>query len=177
MRFADRGWTRPLRRPGSQRWPLIVKRLKDAVTTEIIGIDHIYVAVSDLGRSERFYDRVMSILGFRKNTFTNDGDRHIQYYNRHFGFVLRPARSTASGHDPLSPGLHHFCFRVEDSAAVDAIAGRFAKEGVACSTPQLYPEYARDYYAVFFSDPDGICLEITNYRQERRKRFEDWEHA
>jgi catechol 2,3-dioxygenase-like lactoylglutathione lyase family enzyme len=156
---------------------LIVEQPENTVSIEIIGIDHLYVAVSDLGRSESFYDRVMPTLGFRKNTFTNEGDQHIQYYNRHFGFVLRPARSAASRHDPLSPGLHHFCFRVEDSAVVDAIAGRFAKDGVACSTPRLYPEYAPDYYAIFFSDPDGIRLEITNYRQERRRRFEDWERA
>lgn len=30
----------------------------------------------------------------------------------------------------------------------------------------LYPEYAPDYYAIFFSDPDGIRLELTNFRQE-----------
>jgi catechol 2,3-dioxygenase-like lactoylglutathione lyase family enzyme len=119
----------------------------------------------------------MKILGFRKNTFTNEDDRHIQYYNRRFGFVLRPARSAAARHDPLSPGLHHFCFRVEDSSTVDAIAKQFAAAGVDCSPPQLYPEYAPDYYAVFFSDPDGIRLEITNYRLERRRRFDDWEHA
>ena len=142
-----------------------------------IGIDHIYLAVSDLDRSEGFYDRVMAILGFRKNTFMNEGDPHIQYYNRHFGFVLRPAGSPLPKHDPLSPGLHHFCFRVEDSATVDAIAKRFAENGVSCSVPQLYPEYAPDYYAVFFSDPDGIRLEVTNYRQERRKRFQDWDRS
>ena len=147
------------------------------MSIEIIGIDHIYIAVSDLARSERFYDGVMGVLGFRKNTFANDGDHHIQYYNRYFGFVLRPARNPANAHDPLSTGLHHFCFRVEDAATVDAIARRFAETGVNCSSPQLYPEYAPDYYALFFSDPDGIRLEITNYRQERRKRFEDWDHA
>jgi glyoxylase I family protein len=143
---------------------------------ETIGIDHIYVAVLDLTRSERFYDRVMGVLGFRKNTFPNEGDHHIQYYNRHFGYVLRPAR-TARPHDPLSPGLHHFCFRVEDAATVDAVARRLTEEGVSCSPPQLYPEYAPDYYATFFSDPDGIRLEVTNYRQERRKRFDEWRQA
>jgi glyoxylase I family protein len=146
------------------------------MSIEIIGIDHIYIAVSDLQQSEKFYDRVMTILGFRKNTFKNEGDHHIQYYNRHFGFVLRPARSATSKHDALSPGLHHFCFRVEDSATVDTIARQFAERGVACSSPQLYPEYAPDYYAIFFSDPDGVRLEVTNYRQERRKRFEDLNH-
>src|SRR5436190_6357082 len=91
---------------------------RDSMTSpqriEVIGIDHIYVTVSELDRSEKFYDAVMGVLGFRKNTFTNEGDPHIQYYNRHFGFVLRPARVEQSRHDPLSPGLHHFCFRVED---------------------------------------------------------------
>lgn len=112
-----------------------------------------------------------------KAKFTNEGDHHIQYYNRHFGFVLRPARHSESTHDPLAPGLHHFCSRVEDAAAVDSVARRLAEEGVPCSAPQLYLEYVPDYYAIFFSDPDGIRLEVTNYRQERRKRFDDWEHA
>jgi catechol 2,3-dioxygenase-like lactoylglutathione lyase family enzyme/GNAT superfamily N-acetyltransferase len=152
-------------------------KLTGAANIEVIGIDHIYLAVSDLARSEVFYDQVMEILGFRKNTFPNDGDRHIQYYNRHFGFVLRPAHSAQRVHDSLAPGLHHFCFRVEDAAAVDAIARRFVEVGVTCSSPQLYPEYAPDYCAIFFMDPDGIRLEISNYRQERRKRHDDWEHA
>ena len=33
---------------------------------EVIGLDHIYVSVSDFARSEAFYDRVMGALGFRK---------------------------------------------------------------------------------------------------------------
>ena len=144
------------------------------MSIEVIGIDHIYVAVSDLARSEAFYDTAMKILGFRKNTFPNEGDRHVQYYNRHFGFVLRPARVKGS-HDPLAPGLHHFCFRVENIAAVDAVAKRFAAAGIACSVPEHYYEYAPDYYALFFNDPDGIRLEVSNYREERRRRFADWD--
>jgi catechol 2,3-dioxygenase-like lactoylglutathione lyase family enzyme len=70
-----------------------------------------------------------------------------------------------------------FCFRVEDRAAVDRVAKRFSELGIECSAPQLYPEYAPDYYAIFFRDPDGIQLEVTNYRQERRKRFADWDDA
>ena len=36
------------------------------MTVEVIGIDHVYVTVSDLRRSEEFYDRAMGVLGFRK---------------------------------------------------------------------------------------------------------------
>jgi catechol-2,3-dioxygenase len=144
---------------------------------EVIGIDHIYLAVCDLECSEKFYDRVMGVLGFRKNSFTNDGDHHIQYYNRDFGLVLRPARGDTSPHDPLAPGLHHLCFRVEDCAALKAIAQRLAEAGIECSSPLLYPEYAPDYYAIFFDDPDGIRLEVTNYRDERRQRHDHWDQS
>lgn len=142
---------------------------------EVIGIDHIYIAVTDLAASERFYDRVMiETLGFRKSKFTIAGDPHIQYFNRHFGFVLRPAR-VASKHEPYSPGLHHFCLRVDSAEEVHAVAKRLRALGIEASQARLYPEYASDYVATFFEDPDGIRLEVTNYRQERRERHDRWD--
>lgn len=142
---------------------------------EIIGVDHIYLTVSDMDRSEKFYDVVMDIIGFRKNRFQIGAENHIQYYNRHFGYVLRPARVT-SQHDPYAPGLHHLCLRVESEKEVQALARRLKERGISVSEPKRYPEYAPDYFAVFFSDPDGIRLEITNYRQERRQRHDNWEY-
>jgi len=144
---------------------------------EVTGIDHIYITVSDLGRSELFYDKVfLSTLGFRKNTFALGGDPHVQYFNRLFGFVLRPARMPAV-HEPYSPGLHHFCLRVDSTEEVHAVARQLRAAGIAASDAQLYPEYAPDYAATFFSDPDGIRLEVTNYRQERRERHDHWHSA
>jgi glyoxylase I family protein len=140
---------------------------------EIISIDHIYVAVSDLQQSEAFYDRVMSVLGFRKNSFQIDGTTHVQYFNRHFGYVLRPAR-VSQRHDPYAPGLHHFCFRAEGERDLREIAMRLSSAGVTVTEPRLYPEYAPDYMAIFFTDPNGIRLEITNYRDERRYRHDHW---
>jgi catechol 2,3-dioxygenase-like lactoylglutathione lyase family enzyme len=139
---------------------------------EIIGIDHIYIAVSDLAVSETFYDRVMTILGFRKNSFEIGGDPHIQYFNRHFGFVLRPARG--GRHDSYAPGLHHLCLRGDSAEDVVETAKRLTDAGIKASEPKLYPEYAPDYCAVFFADPDGLRLEVTNYRQERRDRHDRW---
>ena len=142
---------------------------------EVTGVDHIYITVSDLDKSERFYDQVLlRILGFRKNRFALAGDPHIQYFNRHFGFVLRPARVVAI-HDAYSPGLHHFCMRVDSIAEVESVAGQLRAAGIAASEARLYPEYAPDYAATFFFDPDGIRLEVTNYRQERRERHDDWQ--
>lgn len=141
---------------------------------EVTGIDHIYIAVSDLERSERFYDLVLlEILGFRKSTFTLDNEPHVQYYNRHFGYVLRPSRTQAA-HDAYAPGLHHLCFRVESATDVTSASARLRGSGIDASEAKLYPEYAPDYRATFFTDPDGIRLEITNYRLERRERHDNW---
>lgn len=142
---------------------------------EVIGIDHIYITVSDLARSESFYDRVLrDTLGFRKNSFALNGEAHVQYYNRHFGYVLRAARNS-SGHDSYSPGLHHFCLRVDSIADVIEVTQQLRAGGIDASAAKNFPEYAVDYWATFFDDPDGIRLEITNYRQERRDRHDRWD--
>lgn len=134
---------------------------------EAIGIDHVYLTVSDLGASERFYDKVLvGTLAFSKNTFALVGETHLHYFNRHFGLVLRPARSMAR-HEPYAPGLHHLCLRVDSAEDVRAVAARLQSQGIDASDAELHPQYAPDYVATFFRDPDGIRLEITNYRHER----------
>jgi glyoxylase I family protein len=147
------------------------------VPVEVIGIDHVYVTVRDLARSRRFYDGVMRVLGYKQVESMIGGDPHVHYYNRQFGFSLRPARPGTSAHDPYAPGLHHFCFRVIDEAAVARAATELRALGVAATDPRVYPEYSADYYATFFEDPDGVRLEITNFREIRRRRMFDWENV
>jgi glyoxylase I family protein len=142
---------------------------------EVLGIDHVYFSVRDLAASERFYDRVLvGALGHVKAHAPIGGDPHVHYVNRHFSIALRPARSLAA-HDSYAPGLHHFCFRVDDAAAVDRVARALAASSIAATPPRLYPEYAPDYYATFCVDPDGLRLEVTNFRAERRERHAHWE--
>lgn len=156
--------------------PEVTAEVTTKVIAEVIGIDHIYITVTDLAQSEPFYDLVlMQTLGFRKNKFPlgERGEPHIQYYNRHFGFVLRPARNGAK-HDSYSPGLHHFCLRVATAADVHAVAKQLRNAGIDATEARVYPEYEPDYMATFFTDPDGIRLEVTNYWQKRRERHDQW---
>jgi len=141
---------------------------------EVTGVDHIYVAVSDLARAERFYDTIFRLLGFRKGTKPIGGERHLHYFNPVTQYTIRPAIG-AGVHDPYSPGLHHLCFRVESPSQVDEAARELRALGVEATEPRTYPEYAADYYATFFSDPDGIRLEIVAHRKMRSLIRDHWD--
>ena len=141
---------------------------------EVIGIDRVFVAVRDMDAAKGFYDRVMPVLGFRRGGIIG-GDSHVFYHGRQLVYALRPAREGAADHDPYAPGLHHLCFRVVEEKAVDRAARELREAGVEVTEPRYYPEYGPDYYATFFEDPDGIRLEVMNFRELRRKIMYDWE--
>ena len=142
---------------------------------EVLGLDHLYLSVSDMARSEAFYDAVMQRLGFRKGDKAIAGEPHAHYFNRSLQVSIRPARG-ARAHDPYAPGLHHVCLQLATRSDVDEAAAALCALGVEASEPRLYPEYNPDYYATFFRDPDGIRLELvcrTPYRDELVRRWDE----
>ena len=141
---------------------------------EFRGIDHIYLTVSDLTRAREFYDRAFRALGFHRVDSPIGGDPHHHYFCREFQVSIRPAHSAAA-HDPYAPGLHHLCMRVADAAAVDEAASALKSAGIEIDGPRLCPEYMPDYYALFFSDPDGIRLEIVNHMERRKLVHARWD--
>ena len=147
---------------------------KPDAAAELIGIDHVYLTVSDLARSRRFYDRVMRALGFKKGTAAIGGEPHCHYYNRNFQVSIRPAHHRAVKHDSYAPGLHHLSLRVANRAAVDQVARKLRAMRIKVEGPRLWPEYSPDYYAVFFNDPDGIRLEVMNYLKRRKLVRKVW---
>lgn len=142
----------------------------------VSGIDHLYVTVSNLDRAQAYYDRAMRALGFKKRSRPlAGGDLHVHYFNRVLQFTLRPAHTGSTAHDPYAPGLHHVCFRVADRAAVDEIARALQAAGIHATPPREYPQYHDDYYATFFTDPDGIRLEIVNHLDMRKRIAAEWD--
>jgi glyoxylase I family protein len=143
------------------------------MSIEVTALDHVYVAVSDLDRSERFYDGVMRLLGFKKGTTPIAGERHLHYFSPATQYTIRPARTVVS-HDPYAPGLHHLCFRVPTRGDVNDVAAGLRALGIAATDPAFYPEYAPDYFATFFSDPDGLRLEVVAHRRLRSLIRDHW---
>ncbi len=142
----------------------------------ITGVAHIYISVSDIARSQRFYNPIMKLLGFKRSSGPlAGGDYHVHYWNRITQYTLRPARTVDRPHDPYAPGLHHICFWVETTEEIDSAYKGLHELSIKVTVPQWYPEYEPDYYAIFFEDPDGIRLEIRNFGQPRRERAASWD--
>ena len=139
---------------------------------EVVGLDHVYLAVTDLERSEKFYDTVLALLDFRKIDAPIGREPHRHYFNKVMQISLRPARGGT--HDPYAPGLHHLCLQVADNAALDTLARLLRTAGIAIAEPALYPQYADDYYALFLADPDGIRLEVVARRARRKATVARW---
>lgn len=140
----------------------------------IVGLDHLYLTVSDFARAERFYDEVMALLGFRKGDKAIGGDPHAHYFNPALQISIRPAR-VASRHDPYAPGLHHVCLQAAGRDDVDRAAEALRARGIEATEPRLYPEYNPHYYATFFEDPDGIRLEIVARSPNRDELAARWD--
>ena len=136
-------------------------------------IDHIDLTVRDLDREEAFYDTLLPLLGF---DLANKGRgeeppfeyRAVDYSHKALSLTLvcpRPAFAEETVCRRRPGSLHHLAFGAESREEVDRLYD-LVKEipGVTIvSPPRFWADYAPDYYAFFFKDPDGIKLEIVHF--------------
>ncbi|KAF9913108.1 hypothetical protein EC991_003567 [Linnemannia zychae] len=116
-------------------------------------LNHISLSVSDYEAGKKYYDFLLAdLLGYNKVV-------ENQYFT-----MWTP-------HAKQNPGLHHLAFNVENHDEIDKLYERilkFHEENKALTgctildKPALYPQYGEGYYAVFFTDPDNIKLELAH---------------
>lgn len=121
-------------------------------------LGHVRIAVSDFEKSRVFYAALFDKLGFQqvspKGWVGPEG----------LGIWILQAAHPEHRYIFEAPGLHHLCLKVRSKEDVDEIHQFLkANEIEIVASPQAYPQYTPDYYAVFFSDPDGIELEVAYY--------------
>ena len=129
---------------------------------EVLGVEHIDLTVNDVARSRAFYDKVLGELGFRKY----EDENYIHWSNAQMTIAIRAASDAYRGaeFDRYRVGFHHLAFRARSPADVDQFHGFLVRERVTIlDTPAEYPQYGREYYAVFFADPDGMKLELVHF--------------
>ena len=129
-------------------------------------IHHVDLTVSDLARSGPFYEAVLGFLGYRpgqRGETWIDWDMNLPHCAP--SIAIRLARSDRP-HDRYSCGLHHLAWVAASREDVDRLHARLIEIGATILDPPAdYPDYREGYYALFFTDPDGLKLEFVHTPQ------------
>ena len=139
-------------------------------------IDHIQITVRDIAVAVPFYDLLLPLLGFSKESRTSATiEKHdffvVEYSHPLLAFAITSPRRALRGesvHRRRPGALHHLAFRAESRAEVDRLYDEIKAIGaLIVASPREYPEYKpAGYYAFFFKDPDGIKYEIVTHGAE-----------
>lgn len=121
-------------------------------------VHHLDLTVADLAGATAFYEAVLPLIGFRRMADCPEGPIWL---GDAVEIGLQAARN-ARPHDRYAPGLHHLAFEAPSRGDVDRVYEQLRALHVqVLDAPAEYPGYGTGYYAVFFSDPDGIKLEYA----------------
>ena len=128
------------------------------------GVHHVFLTVNDLSRSRPFYAALMPRLGYPA-VWEYEGAPSIGFLGSGGSIWIKPA-SPQYAHDTFSKdrvGLCEVAFRAESRAQIDGLARDIPSwGGTILDAPREYLQYVPGYYAVFFTDPDGIKLEVVH---------------
>ena len=124
-------------------------------------IDHVSLAVSDLGRSVPFYERLFAPLGMTKLVVRPAAIGFGKAYPEVW-INLRAGMAPL----PLDSGVH-LCLRAKTTDEVNAFyAAAMAAGGVSESAPSLRPHDRVRYYATFIADADGNRIEVVTFPKD-----------
>jgi catechol 2,3-dioxygenase-like lactoylglutathione lyase family enzyme len=131
---------------------------------KVVGIDHLAIRVGDFEASRRFYDRLLTFLGFVREW---EFGRTVGWNNGVTMWWITEADPGVGPHRTGDIGYHHYAFELGAKAEVDEVGEFLEREGVTVvDPPAAYPSYGEGYYAVFFLDPDGLKLEAMYFQEK-----------
>ena len=135
---------------------------------QVVGIDHLVLSVSDLARSKDFYDKVLGFLGFK---LKHDSGGFAGWSNGKTLFWIAAADAQGRKHKYRKGdiGFHHYAFEVASRNDVDALGAFLEQHGMTVVDPPG-EYYGRSYYAVYFTDPDGMKLEGMVFKPPPKSR-------
>ncbi|MER7850008.1 VOC family protein [Kitasatospora sp. NPDC096077] len=119
---------------------------------------HVGLNVTDLDRSIDFYRAVFGLQVTHQGT---DPERRYALLGRDGRLVVTLWQQSRGTFATATPGLHHLSFEVEDLDEVRATEHRLRDLGAEFAHDGVVPHHEGSASGgVFFSDPDGIRLEV-----------------
>jgi catechol-2,3-dioxygenase len=119
---------------------------------------HIGLSVTDLDRSLEFYQ---DVLGLELIQRADAPDRRFAFLGAGGRLFLTLWQQSRAGFDPHLAGLHHLAFQVPTLDAVEAAEAKLRARGQTPRYDGVVPHReGAESAALFFTDPDGIRLEI-----------------
>ena len=149
------------------RRALLGKR-RIGLLARVAGIDHLVLSVGDFARSKEFYRKLLGFLGFKlKHEYADMAG----WSNRKtlFWIAAADAQGRKRKYRKGDIGFHHYAFELASRKDVDALGAFLEQHGMhVVDPPGEY--YGRSYYAVYFTDPDGMKLEGMVYKPPPKPR-------
>ncbi len=133
----------------------------------VVGIDHLVLSVGDFARSKAFYRKLLGFLGFKLKYEYEDA---VGWSNGKTLFWIAAADAKGRRHKYRKGdiGFHHYAFELASRDDVDALGAFLVKNKMkVIDPPGEY--YGRNYYAVYFTDPDGMKLEGMIWAPPKKK--------
>jgi catechol 2,3-dioxygenase-like lactoylglutathione lyase family enzyme len=136
----------------------------------VVGIDHLVLSVGDFGRSKAFYGKLLGFLGFKlKHSYPDMAG--WSNGKTLFWIAEADAQGRKRRHRKGDIGFHHYAFELSSRRDVDGLYDVLKQHKInVVDPPADYPDYGEGYYAVFFTDPDGLKLEGMIFKPPRKKK-------
>jgi glyoxylase I family protein len=135
-------------------------------------INHLALTVSDVARSAKFYDAVFGFMGYGRVAVPESTQllmktRLLAWASANGSVTLRPAKeeSVRKMHDRNAPGLNHVAFNADNREEVERLHNLLKEIGARILDPPAEYPYFPGYYAVYFTDPDGLKFEFVFWPQ------------
>ncbi len=119
---------------------------------------HVGLNVTNLQRSKKFYQ---DVFNFHTIGESNENGRNFAFLGTEDTLVLTLWEQSEGDFATNHPGLHHLSFQVDSMAIVQDIQSHLREMGVNLIYDDVVPHSeGASSGAIFFTDPDGIRLEI-----------------
>lgn len=138
-------------------------------------ISHIALTVADLERSTAFFDKVFEFIGFKRVEVPESTQQAMKtrlkaWVGPGYSINIRPSKGEFAHrpHDRRTPGLNHIALTAEIRSDVENMYELLKEIGATVLDPPAEYPYSPGYFAVYFTDPDGLKFEFAHVPPTKR---------